>query len=134
MDLDVSRVNQVWQSDITYFEVMGIFYYITLIQDAFSKVIVGYSASKRLTTEQTTLVALRMAIKKRRGQSLKGLIFHSDGGGQYYDKEFQRLISKHEIVSSMCEYAWENGMAERLNGVIKNNYLKHRMIKNFKGV
>lgn len=131
--LQVTRINQVWQSDITYFEVNYIFYYITFIIDAFSRRIIGYATSKRLTTECTTLPALQMAIaiRKKEKQSIAGLILHSDGGGQYYDKEFTKLTYNEKIINSMCEFAWENGKAERLNGVIKNNYLKHRSIKSF---
>jgi len=132
-DLKITRINQVWQSDITYFEVNNRFYYITFIIDAFSRKIVGYSISKRLITEQTTLPALIMALKVSKKLNLKtdGLIFHSDGGGQYYDKEFLSLTGKNGIQNSMCEYAWENGKAERINGVIKNNYLIHKAITTF---
>jgi len=133
--LVVARINQVWQSDITYFEIDGKFYYITFIIDAFSRVIVGHFVSKRLLTEQTTLPALKTAINKRMKQTrsiqLKGLIFHSDGGGQYYAKEFLKLTSKYGFENSMCKTAWENGKAERINGVIKNNYLKHKDINSF---
>lgn len=127
----VTGINQVWQSDITYYEVNGRFYYITFIQDAYSKVILGYQVSSRLFTGHTTIPALHMAIKYRKGMSLKDLIFHSDGGGQYYEKEFLGITNHHEMKNSMCEYAWENGMAERLNGVIKNNYLRHKKINSF---
>ena len=74
-----------------------------------------------------------MGIKQRAKESvnLHGLIFHSDGGGQYYDKAFLQLTQKHQMVNSMCEFAWENGKAERINGVIKNNYLRHRGITSF---
>ena len=134
IDLEIIQMNQVWQSDITYFEVKQRFYYITFIIDAFSRRIVGYSVSERLTTEQTTLPSLKMAVRQRikQKQMIEGLIFHSDGGGQYYDKEFLKLTGKYNIVNSMCEYAWENGKAERLNGVIKNNYLTHKSISDFK--
>ena len=131
INLSINGLNQVWQSDITYYEVMGTFYYITFIEDACSRKIVGHFVSKRLYTEQTTLPALEMAIKQRKNTNLQGLILHSDGGGQYYDKEFIKLTQKHKINNSMCEYPWENGKAERLNGVIKNNYLKHRKINNY---
>ena len=70
-----------------------------------------------------------MALKNRNNSIPKGIIFHSDGGGQYYDKEFLALTQKYGFRNSMCEYAWENGKAERINGVIKNNYLIHRNIK-----
>jgi len=129
--LEIRHVNQVWQSDITYFDVQGKFYYITFIIDAYSRRIVGHSTSRRLLTSQTTLPALRMALKLREGLDLTGLIIHSDGGGQYYEKDFLQLTGKYNLVNSMCEYAWENGKAERINGVIKNNYLIHRSIKTF---
>lgn len=134
LNLVISRINQVWQSDITYFELKGRFYYITFILDSFTRRIVGHYTSDRLTTEHTTLPALKMSIRIRskQNQSIEGLIFHSDGGGQYYDKEFLILTSKFKIKNSMCEYSWENGKAERINGVIKNNYLVHRKITNFK--
>ena len=130
----LTAINQAWQSDITYFEIGGKFYYITFIEDSFSRRILGYSVSKRLTTEQTTLPALNMAINLRlkEKRTIKNVVFHSDGGGQYYDKEFLKLTGKAGIVNSMCEYPWENGKVERLNGVIKNNYLIHRNINNFK--
>lgn len=127
----ITQINQVWQSDITYYELLGRFYYITFIIDSFSRRIVGYNVSKRLTTEQTTLPSIKMAIKTRKNADLRGLIFHSDGGGQYYDKEFLKLTNDEGIQNSMCEYPWENGVSERLNGVIKNNYLRHRNIRNF---
>lgn len=130
-DLRPERINELWQSDITYIEVGGRFYYLTFIQDAFSKVIVGHSVSDNLSTTDTTLAALRRAIRYRRGQDLSGMIFHSDGGCQYYAREFRRLTQALGIRNSMCEYAWENGMVERLHGVIKNNYLLHRNIDSY---
>ena len=132
-DIKLTSINQAWQSDITYFEINKKFYYITFVEDSFSRRILGYAVSRRLITEQTTLPALKMAIRLRENgnMTILGVIFHSDGGGQYYDKEFLKLTAKTGIVNSMCEYPWENGKVERLNGVIKNNYLIHRKIKNF---
>lgn len=126
--LVIKRANQVWQSDITYFALNGRFYYLTFIIDAFTRRIVGYAVSTSLQTIATTLVALRMAIKNRKHHSLAGLIFHSDGGGQYYAIEFLQLTGEKEILNSMCVYPYENGKAERINGVIKNNYLAPRQI------
>ena len=127
----VTTINQVWQSDITYYQVNGTFCYITFILDSYSRRIVGHATSERLETEHTTLPALTKAIRTRKSVNLQGLIFHSDGGGQYYDKEFLKLTKKHEFKNSMCEYAWENGKAERINGVIKNNYLAHKTISSY---
>jgi len=67
------------------------------------------------------LPALEIAVKYRtkQNQNLNGLIFHSDGGGQYYAREFLEFTGKNNFENSMCKTAWENGKAERINGVIK---------------
>jgi transposase InsO family protein len=130
----ITHANQIWQSDITYFELSGRFYYITFIIDSFTRRIVGHQVSKNLTTESTTLPSLKKALKTRKNTSLDGLIFHSDGGGQYYDKEFLSLTRHNKMQNSMCENPWDNGKAERINGVIKNNYLKHRVITTYESL
>jgi transposase InsO family protein len=130
-DLPLSNINQAWQSDITYYELNDRFYYITFILDAYSRRIVGHQTSNTLHTNQTTLVALQKAVRTRKEKNLTDLIFHSDGGGQYYAKEFLVETKRLGIKNSMCEFAWENGKAERINGIIKNNYLKHRSIKSY---
>lgn len=129
--LAIYHKNQVWQSDITYFEMRGRFFYLTFIQDAYTRMIVGHSVSRNLQTEYTTIPALQAALRRNKKENTKGLIFHSDGGGQYYSDTFLKLTRTHAIVNSMGKEAQENGMAERLNGVIKNNYLKYYNIKNF---
>jgi transposase InsO family protein len=134
--LTITGLNQLWVSDITYFEVSGRFYYITCIQDVYSRRIIGYQTSNRLKTTHTSIPALQMAIKLRlkQGQDINNLVFHSDGGGQYYSKEFTDITSKYSFINSMCVYPWENPYAERINGVIKNNYLIHKGIKTFEGL
>jgi putative transposase len=119
---EFTGINQAWSSDITYYQIDDTVYYITFIIDLFSRRIVGFSVSKRLLTEQTTLPALEMALVERNPAA--GLIFHSDGGGQYYCKEFLNLTADHKIKNSMCEIVFENAHAERINGTIKNQYLK----------
>jgi hypothetical protein len=130
-ELILTNTDQAYCSDITYFELGARFYYITFVIDCYSRVILGHSVSSTLSTEQTTLPALSMAVNSRGGKIPVGIIFHSDGGGQYYDKSFLAFTRTHQMQNSMCEMAYENGKAERINGVIKNNYLKHYQIKNF---
>jgi transposase InsO family protein len=98
--------------------------------DRFSRAIVGYSASKTLHAHVTTLPALAHAIKTRNPNT--GLILHSDGGGQYYSREFKELTSNAQLLNSMGKCAYENPHAERLNGTIKNDYLIYYKPTNLK--
>lgn len=128
---ELTGVNQVWVSDITYYQIGREVFYLTFITDLYSRVIVGYCASKSLSTQETTLRALRMALKVRNIGKNSGLIFHSDGGGQYYSKEFTSLTSYYGIRNSMGKNVFENPHAERINGTIKNDYLILYQPKNF---
>lgn len=123
-DIEVTRVNQVFVSDITYFDIGPDTYYLTFIMDLYNREIVGCSASDNLRTESTTLPALHRVVNERGRANLKGAIMHSDGGGQYYCKEFKELTKELKMINSMTEEkVYENSHAERLNGIIKNNYL-----------
>lgn len=129
-DFVPTAINQVWVSDLTYF-IMVVngrlkHFYITLIMDLFSREGIGFAASDNMVTENTSLVALERAFKYRNIKDkdlLSNLIFHSDGGGQFSDKGFLKQLAKHEIKSSMGKSAYDNPNAERLNGIIKNEYL-----------
>jgi transposase InsO family protein len=119
--IKLNGINQVWVSDITYYELDNKFYYLTFVMDQYSRRIKGFCASKELYTEQTTIPALKMAMKYLRPGDKP--IIHSDGGGQYYSKSFLSLTNG-KLTNSMGESAYENPHAERLNRTIKNSYLK----------
>ncbi len=120
---ELTDTNQLWVSDITYFDLGDQVVYITFILDLYNRELVGYSLSQHLDTESSTLVALQMAIRKEKLPKESGLIFHSDGGGQYYSKAFILLTKTYGIRNSMGKTAYENPHAERINGTIKNQYL-----------
>ncbi len=123
-DIEVTGVNQVFVSDITYFDIGDKTYYLTLIMDLYNREVVGSSASDNLRTEATTIPALYRLITERGKANLKKAIFHSDGGGQYYSNDFKKITREVGMQNSMTEEKiYENAHAERLNGVIKNNYL-----------
>jgi putative transposase len=123
-EIEVTGVNQVFVSDITYYEMNGRFEYLTYIMDLYNREIVGSSVSNNLRTENTTIPAIRQVVKTRGSQNLEGAIFHSDGGGQYYCKEFLKITKKLKMCNSMTqEKVFENAHSERLNGTIKNDYL-----------
>ena len=132
---EVTSVNQVFVSDITFFEMNGRFYFITLIMDLFNREIVGYWASISLRTEDTTLPAMMVVIKVRGKSALQGSIIHSDGGGQYYSHMFRALTKQLKMSNSMTEESvYENSHAERLNGTIKNSYLYPYAPETFAGL
>ena len=123
----VNKPNQVWQSDITYFYLNGKFYYIVFILDVYTRKIVGYKISDNMRAE-ANIAALKQAIKSQK-KSLEGLVHHSDRGGQYVDKTYLKLLENNRIVVSMGLKAQDNAYAERINGIIKNEYLKRWEIK-----
>jgi transposase InsO family protein len=120
--LELTNVNQLWVTDITYYFVNGKFFYLTFILDVYSRRIIGYQVSPTLKAE-ANLKTLKMAFKTRKQLVFPGLIHHSDKGSQFIDKDYQRMIKDAQIQMSMCNEAWENPFAERINGIIKQEYL-----------
>jgi len=129
--LELTGVNQVWVSDITYYDIGKKFYYLTFVMDQYSRKIKGFHASRGLRTEETTIPALRLAMKYLTPKQKP--IIHSDGGGQYYSKSFLNL-THGRLDNSMGESAYQNPHAERLNRTIKNSYLKHYNPENFEAL
>jgi transposase InsO family protein len=126
--LEMERINQVWQSDITYFIIPSVgVYYLVFIIDVYSRRILGFTANDHVRAE-ANVACLLMAIKARVGCKLEGLIHHSDRGGQYISKAYVKLLGSILAVISMSKTAWKNAYAERINGTIKNDYLRHRNI------
>jgi transposase InsO family protein len=128
--LTLDGINQVWQTDITYFEVGSRFYYLVFIVDVYSRRIVGWSVDDSLWA-QANLRALEKAIRLRGDRQLKGLIHHSDRGGQYIDRDYISRLTQQQITPSMCQFGWQNAYSERVNGIIKNEYLNCWKISDF---
>ena len=130
-----SKPNKLWVSDITYWKTGGITFYISLITDAYSRKIVGYHLSENLQTNQT-IKALNMAFSdaKKHHQSLEELIHHSDRGVQYCSNLYVNLLKKNDIKISMTQSGdpLENAIAERVNGIIKEEYLLNNECNNVK--
>ena len=120
----------VWQSDITYFQAGGQYYYLVFILDIYTKKILGYQASNHLRAA-ANLSALKMAIKNA-NYRMENLIHHSDRGSQYIDNEYIALLRQNKIQISMGEKAQDNAYAERINGTIKNEYLAYWEPQNLK--
>lgn len=125
-DLQVTRVNQVWVSDITYLKVRNGFLYISLITDACSHKIMGYDLADNLESVNT-VNALKMAIRNtlEDSGSIHELIHHSDQGFQYCSPLYTGILNEHNIAISMSDKGQplQNAIAERVNGILKHEYL-----------
>jgi transposase InsO family protein len=100
--------------------------YISFITDAYSRKIIGYHLSENLYADETKK-ALDMAFLglEKRSETSDRLIHHSDRGSQYCSTLYVSLLKKNHIEISMTQSGnpLENAIAERVNGIIKNEYL-----------
>jgi putative transposase len=129
-----SSVNQLWVSDITYWRIKDGFLYISFITDAYSKKIVGYHLGDSLQTSET-IQALETAISSISNEKKElELIHHSDRGTQYCSNEYVKLLENNNIRISMTENGdpLENAIAERVNGIIKEEYLNDYQVNDIK--
>jgi transposase InsO family protein len=123
LDLEINRPEQVWVSDITYIGKREKPCYLSIITDAYSKKIMGHYVADNLNTE-SSLKALRTAIKQRKNKDLP-LIHHSDRGLQYCANDYQSILNKNGILTSMTQNSdpYENAVAERINGILKQEFM-----------
>lgn len=126
----LTHINQLWVSDLTYFKIKQKPVYISFIMDAYSKKIVGYQLAQTMEAIHTQN-ALKMALKNNPLPPQHQLIHHSDRGTQYCCDEYIKILTKKHIQISMTENGdpLENAIAERLNGIIKEEYLEHYTYK-----
>lgn len=120
-NIEPTRPHQAWVCDITYVRVQKGFVYLFLLTDAYSRKIVGWELSNSLGLEGA-LKSLGMAIKQC--PFTKGLLHHSDRGFQYCSHEYVKRLQTKGIEISMAEAGncYENAMAERVNGILKQEY------------
>jgi putative transposase len=129
----LTGINQLWVSDITYWKVAGKHLYISLITDAYSHKIVGYHLAETLESIET-IKAMQMAIKQLPPTLTQPLVHHSDRGVQYCCDDYVKLLQDNNIQISMTENGdpLENAIAERINGILKGEYLYHQQLNNKK--
>ncbi len=126
--------NQLWVSDITYWKInTGEHLYISFITDAYSHKIVGYQVAETMEAVES-IQALQMALSALRAESNLQLTHHSDRGIQYCSHAYVKLLQDYNIKISMTENGdpLENAIAERINGIIKDEYLETYDIDNIK--
>jgi transposase InsO family protein len=119
-----TAINQLWVSDITYWKLKNKHVYISFVTDAYSHKIVGYHVADTLEAIES-IRALQMALSALRAESHLQLTHHSDRGIQYCSAAYVKLLQDYKIKISMTESGdpLENAIAERVNGIIKEEYL-----------
>jgi transposase InsO family protein len=127
--LEVTRPDQVWVADITYLRCRDGFAYLFLVTDVYSRKIVGWALGETLEM-RWSLAALGMAIKGAHAP-VAGLIHHSDRGVQYCSGDYVNGLKKEGIEISMAEAGnpYENAIAERVNGILKDEFLLDRTME-----
>ena len=128
-DVEVTKPNQVWASDITYIRTVKGFCYLALITDMYSRKIIGYDLSDSLELKGCVR-ALNKAIYQ--AKNIKGLIHHSDRGIQYCSNVYTQILKRKKIDISMTEenHCYENALAERVNGILKDEFYLDQVFTN----
>jgi len=124
-DFTAERPNQRWAADITYLRTAEGWLYLAVVMDLYSKAIVGWSMSHRITRE-LVLKALLMALSARRPK--EDLLHHSDRGSQYASGDFQDLLDEHGIECSMSGTGncYDNAVVESWFGLLKREWVNRR--------
>ena len=120
-DLEVTRPNQVWVSDITYIRTIKGSCYLALITDMHSRKIIGYDLSDSLELNGCVR-ALNKTLYQ--AKDIKQLVHHSDRGIQYCSNQYTQILKRNKIGISMNEenHCYENALAERVNGILKDEF------------
>lgn len=129
-ELMLTHPGQLWVSDITYIRLLQGFCYLSIITDAYSRKIIGYNLHTTLHSDGA-IDALLMAAKQSKRQST--LIHHSDRGTQYCCADYVQLLNHYGIQISMTEKGdpYENAIAERVNGILKEEFLLNKTFSSF---
>lgn len=120
-ELTPTSPNHAWVSDITYIATDEGFVYLALVTDLVSRCIVGWSAAESLSVT-VAIEALRRALRDL--PQNRWPIHHSDRGSQYCCHEYVAIARERGLPISMTEqnHCYENCYAERVNGIIKDEY------------
>jgi putative transposase len=131
-DFIPKAINQLWVSDITYWKIHPEKHlYISLVTDAYSRKIIGYQVAETMEAIESSK-ALQMALRTLNKTNHSSLIHHSDRGIQYCSGRYVKLLQDYSIKVSMTENGdpLENSIAERVNGILKEEYLNHHKVYN----
>ncbi|MDH4338566.1 MAG: IS3 family transposase [Candidatus Krumholzibacteria bacterium] len=122
---EVGVLNAVWAGDITYVWTLQGWLFLAIVLDLGSRRVVGWATSGRVTKE-LVIEAFRNALEKRLPQT--GVVHHSDRGSQYGSNEFQMMLRRHGIVSSMSGRGncYDNAVVESFFATMKRERVSGR--------
>lgn len=128
-DFHRDQPNQAYVGDITYVPTREGWLYLSVFIDLYSRAVVGWSMSNRMTATLVT-DSLKMAMWKRRPQA--GLLVHSDRGSQYASERYQSLLNDNKFVCSMSRKGncWDNAVAESFFHTLKTELIHHEDFQN----
>jgi len=116
--IEVERIDQIWVGDITYIPLPSTFAYLAVLMDLYSRKIIGWSLEVNMA-EPLVMATLNQAIRNR--QPAKGLIHHTDRGGQYAGKKYRKILKRGKMPQSMSRAGdcYDNAFMESCFGTIK---------------
>ena len=118
--------NQAWVTDITYIKTHEGWLYLGVVLDLFSRRIIGWSMSNRITKE-LVLDALLMSVWRRKPES--NLVIHSDQGSQYTSHDWHEFLKTHGLEGSMSRRGncHDNAVAESFFQLLKRERIKRKI-------
>jgi len=122
---EIREINRIWVSEISYIysddgKLIG---YSTSLIDVYSRLLLGLNFSVSMRACETSIAVVQQALKIRKIKQFQNLIFHSDGGKQYIEKQLLNTFKNCKIQSSMASHCLENAFAEAFNDTLKNHIL-----------
>lgn len=127
--MELQRENQVIVGDITYYQNAGALYYIFQFQDYYTMEIKGLIGSSTMEGKNAEKCLRQIFDYNQQRTYNHKLILHTDRGSQYRSHKFQSMLRKAQIRPSHAGNCFENGLSERTNGILKNEYLSDYDIK-----
>ncbi len=128
--IEINTENQVIVGDITYYQNKGNIYYIFQFQDYYTLEIKGLLGSKNMEGINAEKCLRQVFAYNKQYRYNQLLILHTDGGSQYRSHNFQKMLNRTQIRPSHAGNCFENGLSERANGIVKNEYLIDYQVKN----
>lgn len=124
-EFTVEKPNQVWVGDITYIWTNEGWLYLATVIDLFSRRIVGWSMSNRMTVDLVNDAFLAAMWLRKPG---KGLLWHTDRGSQYASTSHRQLLKEHGVIQSMSRKGncWDNAVAESFFHTLKTGLTNHK--------